>query len=89
VSCDYRAGVASDGAQPYTVQCLLCPPAVPDDEVVDIQVTFDRYFVPRALGLNSDERELVAQLVDVPELEPSIAGQCQTQAESQLPGAGR
>jgi hypothetical protein len=76
VSCDYRPGAEQDGAQPYTVQCTLCPLSLPDDSVATIRVTFDRHFVPRALGINSDERELVVQLSDAPSLEPSPALEC-------------
>jgi hypothetical protein len=82
VSCDYLAGVERDGAQPYTVQCTLCPLSLPDDSVVAIRIMFDRHFVPRALGINSDERELVVQVSGTPKLESSTAIECPAQTDT-------
>jgi len=77
-SCDYRTGEERDAVQPYSVRCALCSVSIPDDSLTTIEVTFDRNFVPRAIGLNADERALVVQLSEAPQLEQPNGSECQT-----------
>lgn len=43
----------------YTIVIDLKGPTLPSDGLVDIALTFDRFFVPKERGINSDPRQLV------------------------------
>jgi hypothetical protein len=86
LTCTYerRAGPAF---QPYTVQCSLCGAArrgadLSDTALVAVAINFDRYFVPRAIGLNADERALVVQWPDRVQLKPDA---CDASPQAALP----
>jgi len=57
------ASITVSGGE-YTLSIKLSPTEIPADTDVQVRVSFDRYFVPKELGLNSDTRRLVISVPD-------------------------
>jgi hypothetical protein len=53
------ASLFSSSADAYQINLDLDSTDLPIDTLVEIRLTFDTYFVPKALGINEDMRELV------------------------------
>jgi hypothetical protein len=45
--------------RPYTISCDLRAASLASSELVSVTLSFDRYFVPKQIGLNDDLRRLV------------------------------
>jgi hypothetical protein len=61
VPCQLAASASAADPRPYVIECDTrgAAPRVAADEPVTLSLSFDRYFVPRQIGINDDTRHLV------------------------------
>ena len=55
-----RVNIAPD--ESYEIEADLSGVAWPDRQIAEMHLSFDRFFIPQAMGLSSDSRKLVIQL---------------------------
>ncbi len=66
-----RASIAAD--ESYEIQIDASGIPLPDTGLVQLHLSFDRYFVPKDLGINPDPRKLVIQSPKTASLSPAPA----------------
>ncbi len=66
-----RASIAAD--ESYEIQVDASGIPLPDTGLVHLRLSFDRYFVPKALGINPDPRKLVIQFPKTAAMSPAPA----------------
>ncbi len=67
-----RAELTPEGGE-YVLTVALDPAELPAEGAVEVRFSFDRWFVPKALGMGNDNRELVLPAPHALELLPASA----------------